>query len=48
MSILVQEVSMQQLQHEYEIFLKRFYRKLLVLQPEVYIVSNITKDAVHL
>ena len=48
MSILVQKVSMPQLQHEYEIFLKRFYRRLLVLQPEIYIVSNITKDAVHL
>ena len=48
MSILVQNVSMQQLNHEFESFLKRFYRKLLVLQPEIYIVSNITKDAVHL
>ena len=48
MSILVQNVSMQQLNHEFESFLKRFYRKLLVLQPQIYIVSNITKDAVHL
>ena len=48
MSILIQNVSMQQLKHEFESFLKRFYRKLLVLQPEIYIVSNITKDAVHL
>ena len=48
MSILVQSVSMQQLKHEFESFLKRFYRKLLVLQPEIYVVSNITKDAVHL
>ena len=48
MSILVQSVSMQQLKHEFESFLKRFYRKLLVLQPQIYIVSNITKDAVHL
>ena len=48
MSILVQNVSMQQLKHEYELFLKRFYRKLLVLQPEIYIISNITKNAVHL
>ena len=39
---------MQQLNHEFESFLKRFYRKLLVLQPQIYIVSNITKDAVHL
>ena len=38
---------MQQLKHEFGSFLKRFYRKLLILQPE-YIVSNITKDAVHL
>ena len=48
MSILVQNVSMQQLKHEFESFLKRFYRKLLVLQPEIYIVSNVTKDAIHL
>ena len=48
MSILVQSVSMQQLKHEFESFLKRFYRKLLVLQPQIYVVSNITKDAVHL
>ena len=48
MSILVQSVSMQQLKHEFESFLKRFYRKLLVLQPQIHIVSNITKDAVHL
>ena len=47
MSILVQSVSMQQLKHEFESFLKRFYRKLLVLQPQIYIISNITKDAVH-
>ena len=45
MSILIQNVSMQQLKHEFESFLKGFYRKL---QPEIYIVSNITKDAVHL
>ena len=48
MSILVQSVSMQQLKHEFESFLKRLYRKLLVLQPQNIIVSNITKDAVHL
>ena len=48
MSILVQNVSMQQLKHEFESFLKIFYRKLLVLQPQIYVISNITKDAVHL
>ena len=48
MSILVQNRYMQQLQHEFELFLSRLYRKLLVLQPEIYITSNITKDAVHL
>ena len=48
MSILVQSVSMQQLKHEFESFLKRFYKKLLVLQPQIYVVSNITKDAVNL
>ena len=48
MSILVQNVSMQQLKHEFESFLKRFHRKLLVLQPQIFVISNITKDAVHL
>ena len=48
MSILVQNVSMQKLKHEFESFLKRFHRKLLVLQPQIYVISNITKDAVHL
>ena len=48
MSILVQNVSMQQLKHEFESFLKRCHRKLLVLQPQIYVISNITKDAVHL
>ena len=48
MSILVQNVSMQQLKHEFESFLKRFHRKLLALQPQIYVISNITKDAVHL
>ena len=48
MSILVQSISMQQLKHEFESFLKRFHRKLLVLQPQIYVVSNITKDAVYL
>ena len=38
MSILVQSVSMQHLKHEFESFLKRFYRKLLVLQPQIYII----------
>ena len=48
MSILVQNVSVQQLKHEFESFLKRFHRKLLVLQTQIYVISNITKDAVHL
>ena len=48
MSILVQNVSMQQLKHEFGSFLKRFHRKLLVLQTQIYVISNITKDAVHL
>ena len=39
MSILVQSVSMQQLKHEFESFLKRFYRKLLVLQPQIYVMA---------
>ena len=48
MSVLVQSVSMQQLKHEFESFLKRFYRKLLVLQPQIYVISNITKDAIYI
>ena len=48
MSILVQNVSMQQLKHEFESFLQRFHRKLHLLQPQIYVVSNINKDAVHL
>ena len=48
MSILVQNVSIQQLKHEFESFLKRFHRKLLVLQPQICVISNITKYAVHL
>ena len=48
MSILVQNVSLQQLKHKFESFFKRFHRKLLVLQPQIYVISNITKDAVHL
>ena len=42
------ELSKQQMKQEFESFLERFYRKLLVLQPKVYIITNITKDAVHL
>ena len=48
MSILVQNVSIQQLKHEFESFLKRFHRKLFLFQPQIYVVSNITKDAVHI
>ena len=36
MSILVQSVSMQKLKHEFESFLKRFYRKLLVTTTNIY------------
>ena len=47
-SILVQGLQMQQLTTEFDMFLQKFYRRLLVLQPELYIVSNVTKNAVQL
>ena len=48
MSNLIRSVSIQHLKHQYELFLRRFYEKLLLFQPKIYVVSNITTDAVHL
>ena len=48
MSILVQEVSMQQLNHAFNSFLQHLHKRLLVIQPELYIVSNNSKCAVNL
>ena len=48
MSVLVQGVSMQQLNHEFEVFLQQFHKRLLVIQPELYIVTNKSKCAVSL
>ena len=48
MSSLIKSISIQHLKHQFELFLQRFYRKLLILQPEIYVVSNITKDTVSL
>ena len=48
MSNLIKSVSIQHLKHQFKLFLQRFYDKLFVLQPEIYVVSNITKDTVYL
>ena len=48
MSNLIRSVSVQHLKHQFKLFLQRFYDKLFILQPEIYVVSNITKDAVYL
>ena len=48
MSNLIRSVSIQHLRHQYKLFLQRFYEKLFILQPEIYVVSNLTKDAVYL
>ena len=48
MSSIIKSVSMQHLKHQFELFLQRFYGKLFILHPEIYIVSNITKDTVNL
>ena len=47
-SALVKGLSMQQLNKEFEVFLHKLYKRLLVLQPELYIVTNVSKCAVHL
>ena len=48
MSNLIRSVSIQHLKHQFKLFLQRFYDKLYILQPEIYVVSNITKNAVYL
>ena len=48
MSNLIRSVSIQHLKHQFKLFLQRFYDKLYILQPDIYVVSNITKDAVYL
>ena len=48
MSNLIKSASIQHLKHQFKLFLQRFYDKLFVLQPEIYVVSNITKDTVYL
>ena len=47
-STLVQGLSMQQLSKEFELFLQKLYTRLLVLQPELYIVTHVSKYAVYL
>ena len=48
MSNLIRSVAIQHLRHLFRLFLHRFYDKLYILQPEIYVVSNFAKDAVHL
>ena len=48
MSNLIKSVSVQHMKYRFRLFLQRLHEKLLVLQPEIYVVSNITKDAVNL
>ena len=48
MSNLIRSVSIQHLRHQYKLFLQRVYEKLFILQPEIYVISNLTKDAIHL
>ena len=48
MSDLIRTVSVQYMKYQYKLFLQRLHEKLLILQPEIYVVSNLTKDAVHL
>ena len=48
MSNLIRSVAIQHLRHLFRLFLHRLYDKLYILQPEIYVVSNFTKDAVHL
>ena len=45
MSNLIRSVAIQHLRHLFKLFLHRFYDKLYILQPEIYVVSNFTKDA---
>ena len=48
MSSLIRSVSVQHMRHQYKLFLQRLHEKLFVLQPEIYVISNLTKDAVYL
>ena len=48
MSNLIRSVFIQHLRHQYKLFLHRLYEKLFILQPEIYVISNLTKDAVYL
>ena len=48
MSNLIRSVAIQHLRYQFKLFLHRFYDKLYILQPEIYVIYNFTKDAVHL
>ena len=48
MSNLIKSVSVQHMKYRFRLFLQKLHEKLLVLQPEIYVVSNCTKDAVNL
>ena len=48
MSDLIRSVSVQHMKYQFKLFLQKLHDKLLVLQPEIYITSNLTEDAVQL
>ena len=48
MSNLIRSVSVQHMKYQFKLFLQKLHEKLLVLQPEIYVTSNLTKDAVQL
>ena len=48
MSDLIRSVSVQHMKYQFKLFLQKLHNKLLVLQPEIYITSNLTEDAVQL
>ena len=48
MSKLIRSVYVQHMKYQFRLFLQRLHEKLLVLQPEIYVISNFTKDAVNL
>ena len=48
MSNLIRSVSVQHMKYQFKLFLQKLHEKLLVLQPEIYVTSNLTKDTVQL
>ena len=48
MSNLIKNVSVHHMKYRFRLFLQKLHEKLLVLQPEIYVVSSDTKEAVKL